>query len=186
MNLVRLPSNNCYLPGQMTENQVFALVYHGTASPDVFSAIGWLRNPKSEVSSNYVISKAGVTYELVNPLVGRRSWANGKVHPNYDKSIKWLVDCVKREINPNWHTISIEHEATSKEMADQARMTDAQFNASIDLSAWLMRQFNLKAGHEQMLAHRQIAADWKPTCPGVIFVPAYAEVLIARNPDLKP
>lgn len=187
MNIIKLPSQNCYQPAQMTERAVWSVVAHGTASADAWSAIGWLRNPKSGVSANYVISKTGVIYELVDWQAGRRAWANGIVDAiNYDRSLKWLNDCVRRKINPNWHTVSIEHEATDPEMRRQASMTDAQFNASIDLTAYIMRLANLKASHETYVTHHQIAGAAKPTCPGVIFPPAFLEVLIDRNPDLKP
>lgn len=190
MNIVKLPSPNFFAPGDMPGNKIWAVVPHGTAGP-LQAALDWLRNPQythpgNAVSSCYVISKAGVIYELVDWQAGKRAYANGPIHPDYDRTVHWLEYCAKAKENPNWHTVSIEHEATSQEMATRARMPDAQFNASIDLTAFIMRKAGLKASHETYVEHHQIAAAWKPTCPGVIFAPAFVEVLIDRNPDLKP
>lgn len=183
----QLPSGNYYSPNEMGESDIYGVVNHGTQSDNVFSAIGWLRSPKSEVSSNYVISKSGKIYELVDWQSGKRAWANGVVDKEfYDHTIPWLVDCVKRKINPNWHTVSVEHEATLDDMLHARPMPDAQFNASIELNAYILRAAGLKAGHPQVLVHRQIAGRGKPYCFNSIFVPAYVEVLIDRNPDLKP
>lgn len=188
MKLIPLPSQNRFKPGDMTENTVRALVMHGTASVGVQSALDWLRNPqprnpKAAVSANYVISKAGVIYELVDPFSGDRAWANGWVE-NSDPTVKWLQDAIKRKINPNWLTISFEHEATWEQMQSRGHMTDAQWAASQELAAYCLRRFGLKANHETIITHSQISGRQKYNCPGVIFTPAYTEQLIKKYPDL--
>lgn len=182
----KLYSPNYFVPSDMTESAVLAVVEHGTAAPDFRSAINWHLSRKSKLSANFHVSKLGEIAQLVDFQRGYRAWANGVVDKeNFDRSVPWLADLVAREINPNWHTVSIEHEATSYEMLHQAPMTDAQFNASIELTAWILQVSGLKANHSTVLAHRQIAGAMKPTCPGVIFVPAYLEVLVNRHPELR-
>jgi N-acetyl-anhydromuramyl-L-alanine amidase AmpD len=188
MRVVKVPSPNFFEPSEMRDNKIRAVVLHGTASRSASAAVDWLRNPQlnnpgSAVSANYVVSKAGVVYELVPWQGGLRAWANGIVE-NHDTSITWLNEAVKTKTNPNWITVSIEHEATQFEMVNRAPMTHAQFNASIDLTASLLKGLGLQACHETIISHSQISGVRKYDCPGVIFIPAYREVLVKRYKEL--
>jgi len=184
MRIIKLPSPNF----DISDRPIKSVVLHGTAG-SAGSAIAWLRNPQPDnpgarVSANYVITRAGVVYELVDWRAGKRAWANGIVE-NWDRSLKWLNWAVKNKINPNDVTVSIEHEASAQQMENRASMTDAQFNASINLTADILRAAGLKASHETIIGHNQISGTRKYNCPGVIFPPAYTEVLLDRNPDLR-
>lgn len=185
--VVKLPSPNFFTPEEMTDSKICGVVLHGTSGA-LQGSLDWLRNPRHDnpaavVSANYLISKAGVIYELVPFETGFRAYANG-IAENYDTSIKWLVNAIKDKINPNWITVSIEHEASQKEMIARASMTDAQFNSSINLTAYILATAGLKANHQTILGHNQISGTNKYNCPGVIFPPAYTEVLIMRYPTL--
>jgi N-acetyl-anhydromuramyl-L-alanine amidase AmpD len=82
-----------------------AIVNHITAGlyPGCLS---WMQNPKSSASSNYLVTKKGEIFQLVADE--NTAWANGGVNkPN------WTI--LKRGINPNYYTISIEHEGFSGE-----------------------------------------------------------------------
>lgn len=188
MNIIPLPSKNYFEPAEMSDSTIAALCMHGTASDGLQSALDWLRNPqprnpKAAVSANYVISKAGVIYELVDPFSGKRAWANGWVE-SFDNSVQWLADAVKHKVNPNWKTISFEHEATWADMVNRGHMTDNQWAASQELAAYCLRRCGLKANHETIITHSQISGRQKYNCPGVIFTPSYTEQLIKANPDL--
>lgn len=184
MNIIKLPSPNFYPAGRKIE----AVVLHGTAGP-AGPSLSWLRNPRLDnpdaaVSANYLIDKAGNVWELVDWQAGRRAFGNGIVE-NFDSTIKWLVDCLKNRINPNLVTVSIEHEASTREMTTRASMTDAQFNSSIELTAMILTAARLKANHQTIIGHNQISGTRKYNCPGVIFPPAYTEVLLIRHPELN-
>lgn len=191
--IVKTPSPNFFTLDEMKVNQVAAVCLHGTAVPKITPAslqgsLDWLRNPRHDkpgaaVSSNYLISQAGVIYELVPWESGLRAWANGVVE-NYDQSIKWLVDAIRNRVNPNWITVSIEHEASGLAMQRRDSMTDAQFNSSIDLTAYILATAGLKASHQTIIGHNQISGTIKYNCPGVIFPPAYTEQLIIRHREL--
>lgn len=183
IKFIDLPSDNYWL----SDNKIAAVVLHGTSGP-LQPSIAWLRNPQTgnaaaAVSANFVIGKSGVIYRLVDFEKGRRAWANGKVE-TFDTSIKWLVDAIKNRINPNLITVSIEHEASKREMENHAPMTDYQFNSSIELTAYILRRAGLKANDQTIIGHNQISGVNKFNCPGVIFPPAYTEVLLDRNRDL--
>lgn len=181
--MIQFDSPNYWAVDDLPVSEVKAICLHGTDG-SFKGAMSWLLNPKSGVSASYIISKGGLPVMLVNPAK-RRAWANGIVSQP-DPTIKWLDDAIKNKVNPNWVTISIEHEATHDDMVYHRSMTDAQFNASIDLVASLLKQFNLKASHETIIGHCQINSKDKANCPGVIFIPAYMEVLITRYPELRP
>jgi N-acetyl-anhydromuramyl-L-alanine amidase AmpD len=181
MKFIDLPSPNYWQANDLKQSKIEAICLHGTDGP-ASASLSWLCNPKSGVSANFLVAKDGQTYKLVDPAT-RRAWANGKVD-TYDASIKWLDTAVKNKINPNFVTWSVEHEASRDDMMFHRPMTDAQFSASIDLVAYLLRLAGLKANHETLIAHCQICALAKPYCPGVIFVPAYLQVLQQRHLDL--
>lgn len=184
MQVIKVPSPNFF-----TDNsRIQSVILHGTSGP-LQASIDWLRNPQpsnpdNRVSANYLISKAGVVYELVDYKAGKRAMANGVVE-NYDSSLLWLSNAVKNRVNPNYITVSIEHEASYQEMINHASMTDAQFTSSVELTANILRYCRLKATHESVAGHNQISGNKKFNCPGVINVPAYVEQLLIRNPDLK-
>lgn len=179
MKFIDLPSGNYWSDSQ----PVKAICLHGTAGP-AGASLGWLRNPKSEVSSNFLINKQGQIFRLVNPELGRKAWANGIVE-DPDPSLGWLAQAIKDKTKINLVTWSIEHEATGDEMRWGKSMTDPQFNSSIELTVYLLKLAGLKANHETIVGHCQISSRQKATCPGVIFVPAYLEVLLKRYPELK-
>jgi N-acetyl-anhydromuramyl-L-alanine amidase AmpD len=179
VRFVDIPSDNNWYDPQ----PIMGVVLHGTDGP-LQASINWLVNPLSEVSANFVISKAGVIYRLVNFELGLRAWANGIVE-NYDHTIKWLDSLVKQRKNPNRYTVSIEHEAAGTEMINHSSMPKAQFDASIELTAYILASARLKASNQTVIGHYQISGTKKIYCPGVIFPPAYVEVLQDRHKELK-
>jgi N-acetylmuramoyl-L-alanine amidase len=179
MNFVDIPSPNHWYDPQ----PIMGVVLHGTDGP-LGGSINWLCSPRSDVSANFVISKSGVIYRLVDFERGFRAWANGIVE-TYDTSIKWLDSLVKQRKNPNRYTVSIEHEAAGPEMISHSSMPKAQFDASIELTAYILASAGLKASNQTVIGHYQISGTKKIYCPGVIFPPAYVEVLQDRHKELK-
>jgi N-acetyl-anhydromuramyl-L-alanine amidase AmpD len=180
MNIIRLPSPNF----DYASNKIGAVVLHGTSGP-LWASINWLRNPQKDgkygrVSSNYVIAKTGELYMLVDHRAGKRAYGNGTVNMQ-DKRLIWLRNALRERINPNYVTISIEHEASYDEMINGASMTDAQFNTSTELVITLLRENDLDIGLQAVCGHYQIDGWNKPHCPGVINIPAYLEVLKLRR-----
>lgn len=178
MKFIDLPSPNYWSDGR----PVKAICLHGTAGR-LGAALSWLRNPKSEVSANFCISRAGDVYRLVAPEEGKKAWANGIIQKP-DNSLQWLQAAIKEKTKVNLITWSIEHEASSDDMNWHKSMTDKQFNSSIELTAYLLKLAGLKANHETIVGHCQLNSIQKANCPGVIFVPAYLDVLLDRHPEL--
>lgn len=169
-DIIDKPSPNYFIASDKIE----AIVLHGTAG-SLISALNWLTSPASVVSANYVISKLGAIYRLVPYWQHKRAWANGVVN-NPDNSIKWLNNAIVRNINPNLLTISIEHEASEKDMVNGAVMPPAQLKASIWLTQNLLKGCSLQPGRETILGHYQFDSVNRPHCPGVIHIPAYIKL----------
>ena len=154
-------------------DQVKAIVLHATAG-DFQASLGWLCNPASDASANFLVDLAGDIYQLVNPLKYKRAWANGPVNKP-DTSLIWLTECLRNNTNPNRVTVSIEHVASAADMVAHNPMPQAQQDASVKLVAWLCEQFNLQPSHETIVGHCQIDSVNRPNCPGVLLVSDWIE-----------
>lgn len=190
MKIIPVFCPNYFTPEQMSESKILGICLHGTAG-SLASALAELTNPKPltpklAVSANFLVARNGYIYQLVEPFSGRRAWANGNLF-NPDRSVKWIADCQDRKINPNWHSVSIEHEATWADMErhNYAAITDEQWAASQALSAYILQRAGLKANHETITTHGQYDSVNKTNCPGVLFGPSYAEQLGKSWPALK-
>lgn len=183
LNIIQAPSPNFF----DSYKPILAVCLHGTAGP-LAASLATLRNPRPDkpsaaVSSNYLIDLDGTVYELVPYPSGKRAWANGIVEA-HDTTIEWLNQCVKTGSNPNLCTVSIEHVATADAMRRRASMPVRQFDASIELTASILLRAGLKASHQTIIGHNQISGTIKYDCPGVIFPPAYTEIVIDRHKEL--
>lgn len=182
LKITKHPSPNRFPPNE--GKQIRAIVLHGTAGP-LKPSIDWLCNPRldnpgSAVSANYIIGLQGEVIELVDWRAGYRAYGNGVVR-KFDSTLKWLVECVYRKVNPNLVTISIEHVASNTDMILRKSMTDAQFNASTELVVTLARELDLPLDRQHIAGHYQIDGIGKTNCPGVINLGAYIEVLNLRK-----
>lgn len=143
--------NRGYNNGHQHRND--AIIDHIT---DGTNSLGWLTNPDSNASSNYLIRRDGHIYELVPP--GQSAWANGEVNqPNRANPLvaKWLEE----GCNFNQRVISIEHECTRAQ-----KLTIAQLAASVWLHAWLVQAFGIPL--TAIFGHNQIDSVNRKYCPG--------------------
>lgn len=153
---------------------------HGTAG-DLNSSLGWLRNPASQASANYLISLSGQIYCLVDPYKGYSAWGNGiPIQP--DMSNPYIAQAISGDTNLNLVSISIEHEASSADMIAHRRpMPAAQLAASQALVRQLCKDFNLSIVISRIVGHYQIDSVSRANCPGVIDVPGYVSDMIAQD-----
>jgi N-acetyl-anhydromuramyl-L-alanine amidase AmpD len=176
MNIIDYPSQNYFTGGL----RIKAIVLHGTDGP-LQASLRTLTNPRPDapekaVSSNYLIDTNGDIYRLVTWWKGQRAYANGIMN-QVDPNVKWLKACQGTRCNPNMMTISIEHVASGFSMLNHARMTDAQWNSSMELTKQLLKDCGLQATNQTILGHYQIDRVNKAYCPGVINIPAYINAL---------
>jgi len=146
---------------------VYAIVQHvmgRVESGELATMAGtksWFENPKSKVSAHFGIGLDGTTWQFVS--LAKAAWANG-ILENPDRSIKWLDDCVKQNINPNTRTISIEHQGDGV-----MPMPEAQYRASLALNRWLVSLNGLRPGTQTIIRHSQITGKQRANCPGISF-----------------
>ena len=67
----------------------------------------WFANPASKVSSHFGVGKNGEIHQYVK--LENTAWANGVV-----KNPNWPL--LQNGVNPNYYTVSIEHEGKSGEV----------------------------------------------------------------------
>ena len=125
------------------------------------STLSWFSYPKSEVSAHYGIAKDGRIWQFVDPH--NTAWANGIVSEP-DTSIKWLAVAVRDGVNPNYLTISIEHEGNSGEP-----MPETQYLSSLALHRSLVKAYALNPDSQHIIRHSQIDSINRLVCPGPSF-----------------
>lgn len=145
-----------YQKGRKGAFPVDRIVIHVTEG-NAISVRHWFKNPAAQASTHYLVTRAGEIYQFVREE--DTAWGNGRV----DKPKAQVVKD-REGSNPNWWTISIEHEGTG--LHD---LTDAQRKASL----WLMRDIQ-KRHHRitfdraHVIRHNEIFS--LKSCPGAIDV----------------
>lgn len=149
--------------GYAGTRRVDAICWHVTAG-GFAGSLGWLTNPSSGASANYLLDKDGAIYELVPP--DQDAWANGAVaKPDLANPLiaKWLAE----KVNFNQRTVSIE--VTREESANErpGGFTEGQHRALVNLTAWLCSRFALTPDRTHIIRHAQIDSVNRPHCPGL-------------------
>lgn len=104
--------------------------------------ISWFKNSASNVSAHYVISKTGHITNMVK-----------------DKDIAWT----NGNSYYNARGIGIEHEGYG---SDPNSWTNAQLNASAQLTAWYCQTYGIPATADRILMHKEVR---QTACPGTYF-----------------
>ena len=158
-------ANGANVGGTLVPGDVRFFVVHVAQSPDSPGTIAWFDNPRSHVSSHFVIGRDGLVYQCV-PL-DRMAWA---------------------EMDYNNRGVSIEHVGYTGE-----KLTKHQLRASLDLLIWLHAQFPQVPLHRTanpngagVITHGELGVlgGDHPDCPGW---PIQAQFNIGLRPRLmKP
>lgn len=133
--------------------KVLAIVCH-ISDGSAQSVIQTFTNPKTQVSSHYLVCRNGDIIQFVREE--DCAWANGKkVNP----TARVVLDNIN--LNPNLFTISIEHEAFNNE-----DLTEIQYVNSSALIKEICQRCGLPINRETIIGHREIRAD--KNCPGKV------------------
>ncbi len=132
----QIPSPN-FFKGHKKRLAVVLHVSGGTIS----SMDSWFSTPKSQVSAHYGISKTGEIHQYVSE--DNSSWAVGVV-----KKPTWKL---LPKDNPNYYTISIEHEGFKNTM-----WTNAMEKASNQLVMDICKRNNIPIDREHIIGHYEI------------------------------
>lgn len=142
---------------------VEAVILHVTVG-SASSSLGWLCNPASNASSNYLIDRAGKVYELVPP--DESAWTNGAVNQP-DMAIPLVREWVSSGRNPNTRTATIELERTQSANNQPGGFTAPQHESCIHLSAWLCERYAIAPTRNTVFGHRSIDSVNRQYCPGL-------------------
>lgn len=121
----------------------------------------WFRNPAAQVSAHFGIGRDGTIHQYVRGE--DTAWANGRLNQP-DTAIDWIADAVRRGINPNVLTVSIEHEGKSGDA-----VPERQYQASLALHRYLLDEYAIAADAHHIIGHNRIDAVDRARCPGAGF-----------------
>jgi|SRR5680860_8196 len=131
--------------------KIIAIVNH-IMSGTLTGTDSWFANPTSKVSSHFGVGKNGAIHQYVN--LDNLAWANGVVNnPN------WPL--LQYGVNPNYYTVSIEHEGESGDV-----MPEAQYQASLALHRWLIEELGIPVTRDNIIGHYRIDSVNRSKCPG--------------------
>ncbi len=111
------------------KGQITTIVVH-TIQGSYKGAISWFLNPKSKVSSHYVLGKNGEVTQMVK-----------------EKDIAWHVG------SANGYTIGLEHEGY---VSDPKWVTPEMLDASAKLTCYLVKKYDLKATKTHIKGHVEL------------------------------
>jgi len=130
--------------------RIIAIVNHITAGL-MPGTLSWLQNPAAKSSAHYLVTKAGIIYQLVAD--NNAAWHAGIV-----KSPNWpLYDGG----NPNYYTIGIEHEALAGEA-----LTEAQYQATLWLHRQLVTRYGIPIDSGHIIGHYRLDSVNRKNDPG--------------------
>lgn len=115
----------------------------------------WFANPASKVSTHFGVGKNGAIHQYVK--LENSAWGNGSVNkPDWRLLIPG--------INPNYYTVSIEHEGKSGDV-----MPEAQYQATLALHQWLIATLDIPVTSDTIIGHYRIDSVNRARCPGAGF-----------------
>ena len=143
----------------------------------------WFQNPNSRVSAHYGIGRDGIIHQYVREEDA--AWANG-----YVEKPDWPVlrKTTPPGVNPNFWTISIEHEGYGEPghgEPSQGALTDAQFAASVALIKYLVERWGILVDADHIVGHHRIDSVNRADCPGVMFPWAKLFAALVPAPSRK-
>jgi len=145
--------------------KVKAVVLHVAAGP-MTAVFPTFNNPQRLASAHFCIGKDGSIEQYVSTDdvaygVGMK-YANGQWLNPRGVPCKPLWTGLTPPLNPNLHTISIEHEGQPED-----KWTPQMYDANTRLLQWIAKQSNLTyVVHQNLIGHYEIDPADRPNCPG--------------------
>lgn len=115
-----------------------AIVLHHTASNNGAGDIAWMRNPKSQVSANYVLDRDGKIYQLVGDE--KRAWHAGVS----------ALNGVPTDVNARSIGIEIVNDGSGR-----TPFTEAQYRSLGQLVGYLKERYNVPMSN--IVGHKDVA-----------------------------
>jgi N-acetylmuramoyl-L-alanine amidase len=177
VNILEWGKQNIKFVGNVSSNKssrrgcIPQIIVNHISEGSMSSMISWFTSPNNGVSSaHFGVSKKGEIYQFV--AIEDAAWANG-LTSGIENATAELVKQKGNYINPNWYSVSIEHEGIYKET--KGALTSAQLEATKILHKYIIEYVKQKYGHtirpsrKTIIGHYEIDKKQKPNCPGQLF-----------------
>ncbi|MBI3732726.1 MAG: N-acetylmuramoyl-L-alanine amidase [Chloroflexi bacterium] len=147
--------------GQMVK----AVVLHIAAGP-LTAVFPTFNNPSGASSAHFCIGKNGAIEQYVSindtAFANGLRWLNGQWLTPFNKPVSPSWVGLTPPINPNYYTVSIEHEGFP-----QDDWTPAMYEANDRLLQWIAARCNVTyVPHRTLIGHYEIDPLDRPNCPG--------------------
>jgi hypothetical protein len=119
----------------------------------------WFSNPAAQASTNFCVGKNGMIHCYVDPEGPDAPYANGII--NQPAATVTALLSQTGNANPNYWTVSVEHEGHSGEA-----LTPAQLDASAHLAAYYLERLGIPNDEGHLLGHYEFDAVTRAACPG--------------------
>jgi N-acetyl-anhydromuramyl-L-alanine amidase AmpD len=116
--------------------------------------LSWMCNTEAQGSAHFLVTKSGEIYQLVDE--NNTAWANG-----YIEGASVDLDLVLQGINPNYYSLSIEHEGQPGDT-----MPEEQYQATLWLHNYLINKYNIIIDNNHIIGHYRLDSVDRPNCPG--------------------
>jgi N-acetyl-anhydromuramyl-L-alanine amidase AmpD len=151
----------------MTPEIIVNHIVEGSAE----ACISWFNDRSNKDSSaHFLVTKKGKVYQFVE--IEKNAWSNGLKPEDTPKALSNIVKA-KKGVNPNWYSISIEHEGTYTEA--HGELTPEQLESSLLLHKFIIEyvkdsyNYTIPADREHIMPHSDIDPVRKPHCCGEKF-----------------
>jgi hypothetical protein len=138
VHVAYVPASPANYSHQMRPARAIRLIVVHVTEGTFASAVSWFRNPRARASANYVVSRAGAITQMV---------------PNWD--VAWHSG----NAWVNLHSIGVEDEGFT---SVAGTFTDAEYRASAQLVAGLMRRYLLPIDRRHLIGHNQVPDPFHP------------------------
>lgn len=153
------------------QQRIPEMIVNHISEGTISSLISWFTSPSNTVSSaHFGVSKTGNIYQFV--AIEDCAWANGLTSGIENATAELVLEKGKSE-NPNWYSVSIEHEGIWAET--KGALTLEQLEATKMLHRYIIEYVKDKYGHDiepsakTIIGHYDIDKNERPNCPGELF-----------------
>ena len=140
MNILEWGKQNIKFVGNVNTNKssrrgcIPQIIVNHISEGSMSSMINWFTSPNNNQSSaHFGVSKKGEIYQFV--AIEDAAWANG-LTSGIENATAELVRQKGKDINPNWYSVSLEHEGIYKET--KGALTSAQLEAKEILHQYII------------------------------------------------
>jgi len=177
LNILEWGKQNIKFVGNVNTNKssrrgcIPQIIVNHISEGSMSSMISWFTSPNNDVSSaHFGVSKTGKIYQFV--AIEDCAWANG-LTSGIENATAELVRQKGKSENPNWYSVSIEHEGVWSET--KGALTPEQLEATKMLHLYIIEYVKQKYGHtiqpsrKTIIGHYEIDKKQRPNCPGQLF-----------------